>query len=105
MATALAVLLAGTALAGPQPTCCICACDGLVVCEQSDTTLCAACGGGLNQTCESSAVPGSCSAVAACTGIGAAAAPAMGPNIMAVLAALLGATGVLRVRRKRRKSK
>jgi hypothetical protein len=95
-------LFAPPASAGPEPTCCICVCNGLTQCTQADTAECEVCGM-LNQTCEAMSVPGQCSAVAACTGVGANAAPAMGPNIMAVLAALLGATGVLRVRRGRKR--
>lgn len=99
----LALFAAMPASAGPVPTCCICECNGLTLCEQSDTPECPKCGEALNQTCENTSLPGQCGAVAACTGIGTAAAPAMGPNIMAVLAALLGATGVLRVRRGRKR--
>ena len=86
------------------PTCCLCQCGSLTRCEQSAGSLCLACPGGLNSTCLFEQVPGNCTAVPACAaGVGSAAAPTMGPNIMAVLAALLGAAGVLRVRKGRKR--
>lgn len=101
---ALACLSVGPASAGPpSPTCCICECGSLVRCEQSEG-MCEVCPGGPNSTCSIEAVPGNCTAVPACAaGVGSAAAPTMGPNIMAVLAALLGAAGVLRVRKGRKR--
>jgi hypothetical protein len=104
LAIALACLSVAPASAGPPgPICCLCECGSLVRCEQS-VDVCGVCPGGPNSTCSLETVLGNCTAVPACAaGVGSAAAPTMGPNIMAVLAALLGAAGVIRVRKGRKR--
>lgn len=104
-AVALSLWNARPASAGPAPTCCVCTCGSLSQCTQQDSADCEPVCFGANITCQVSPVPGQCAAISACTGVGSAAAPAMGPNVMAVLAALLGAAGIIRVRRTRRRKR
>ena len=99
--------VANRTAAGPLPlgVCCACNCPGTTACLEiePDTSCTKVCENALNGTSCSfrSLTNGSCENVPGC-GVALlppAKAPAMGMDAMAVLAALLGATGVLRVRK------
>ena len=93
--------------AGPPPlaACCACNCPGITACRQiePDTSCSEVCDNLLNRTSCTfrSLTDGSCEDVPGCglAPLPPAKAPTMGMDAMAVLAALLGATGVLRVRK------
>ena len=98
--------VANRTAAGPPPldVCCACNCPGTTLCEQieRDISCSKLCNNAFNETCSVRSVTnGSCEDVPACTAalLPPATAPAMGMDAMAVLAALLGATGVIRVRK------
>lgn len=97
--------VANRTAAGPPPdVCCACNCPGATLCQEiaQDISCSKLCDNAFNESCSvRSLTNGSCENVPACNAalLPPATAPAMSMDAMAVLAALLGATGVLRVRK------
>ena len=97
--------VANRTAAGPlAEVCCACNCPGTTACLQiePDTSCTNVCNNAFNESCSLGSVTnGPCENVPACAAalLPPATAPAMGMDAMAVLAALLGATGILRVRK------